>query len=149
MHSAEFSVEDEWMRQYRSSLKSLVQQFSHVPEMEAAGRRIQQVLPQVLLLLISQNSGAAVERFISFQVLDANVSVFVTDGEPPIHFQSLSSELEVGAELISQWEKESLQERLQELLRAAADEDEDEDESEKQVQKKNSVNSLEQRPNCV
>lgn len=66
MHSAEFSVEDEWMRQYRSSLKSLVQQFSHVPEMETAGRRIEQVLPQVLLLLISQNPGAAVERFISF-----------------------------------------------------------------------------------
>lgn len=77
-------------------------------------------------------------------MLNANVSVFVTDGKPAVHYQSPFSTLEVGAELISQWEKESLQERLQELLRAAADEDEDE--SEQQVQKKEKPeNSLEQR----
>lgn len=68
--------------------------------------------------------------FISFQVLNANISLCMTDG-----VQSDSArELEVGIELISQWEKEFLQERLQELLRAAADEDKDD--LEKQVQKK-------------
>lgn len=129
MHSAEFSVEDEWMRQYRSSLKSLVQQFSHVPEMEAAGRHIQKVPPPVLLLLIAQSPRVAAEMVISFQMLDANVSLCVTDG---VQSDSVS-QLEVDAELISRWEKEFLQERLQELLRAAAEEDEDD--SEKQVQK--------------
>lgn len=68
--------------------------------------------------------------FILFQVLNANVSVCMTDGVE----SDSASELEVGMELIRQWENEFLQERLQELLRAAADEDRDD--SEKQVPKK-------------
>lgn len=68
--------------------------------------------------------------FLLFQVLNANVSVCMTDGVE----SDSASELEVGMELIRQWENEFLQERLQELLRAAADEDRDD--SEKQVQKK-------------
>lgn len=61
-------------------------------------------------------------------MLNATFSVYVTDGEQ----SDSASELEVGVELISQWETEFLQERLQELLRAAADGDRDD--SETQVQ---------------
>uniref|UniRef100_A0A674MUZ4 Uncharacterized protein n=1 Tax=Takifugu rubripes TaxID=31033 RepID=A0A674MUZ4_TAKRU len=103
MHSAEFSAEDEWMTRYRRSLRNLAQQFSHVPEMENAGQQME-------------------------KVLNATFSVHVTDGEQ----SDSASELEVGVELISQWETEFLQERLQELLRAAADGDRDD--SETQVQ---------------
>lgn len=60
-------------------------------------------------------------------MLDAKFSVCVTDGE-----QSDSASEQVGIELISQWETEFLQERLQELLRAAADGDQGD--SETQVQ---------------
>ncbi|XP_056913124.1 uncharacterized protein CXorf38 homolog isoform X2 [Takifugu flavidus] len=100
MHSAEFSAEDEWMTRYRRSLRNLAQQFSHVPEMENAGQQME-------------------------KVLNATFSVYVTDGEQ----SDSASELEVGVELISQWETEFLQERLQEVLRAAADGDRDDSET--------------------
>ena len=67
-----------------------------------------------------------------FQVLNANFSVYMTDGP------QTDSGPEVGIELICQWEKEFLQERLQELLRAAAQEDKDD--SEKQVQQQQQKN---------
>lgn len=51
----------------------------------------------------------------------------MTDGGNP------DSKLEVGVEVINQWETEFLQERLQELLRAAAAADTDD--SETQVQR--------------
>ncbi|TNM98039.1 hypothetical protein fugu_014285 [Takifugu bimaculatus] len=100
MHSAEFSAEDEWMTRYRRSLRNLAQQFSHVPEMENAGQQME-------------------------KVMNATFSVYVTDGEQ----SDSASELEVGVELISQWETEFLQERLQEVLRAAADGDRDDSET--------------------
>ncbi|TNM98036.1 hypothetical protein fugu_014282, partial [Takifugu bimaculatus] len=58
-------------------------------------------------------------------VMNATFSVYVTDGEQ----SDSASELEVGVELISQWETEFLQERLQEVLRAAADGDRDDSET--------------------
>lgn len=61
-------------------------------------------------------------------MLNASFSVCVTDGEE----SDSASGLEVGIELISQWETELLQERLQELLCAAADGDQGD--SETQVQ---------------
>lgn len=83
-------------------------------------------------------------------MLDSKFSVCVTDGE-----QSASaSELEVGIEDISQWETEFLQERLRDLLRAAADGDQGD--SETQVQPVGALHqsSPEQigprtTPNCV
>lgn len=83
-------------------------------------------------------------------MLNATFSVCVTDGEQ----SDSASEVEVGVELISQWETEFLRERLQELLRAAAEGDQGD--SEAQVRP---IGTLHQRspeqigpgtsPNCV
>lgn len=48
------------------------------------------------------------------------------------------SQWEISGDLISQWEAELLQERLQELLRAAAADDEDNNDTKTQVQTTNS-----------
>lgn len=58
-------------------------------------------------------------------MLDATFSVCVTDGEQ----SDAAGQPEVGFDLISQWEREFLQERLQELLRAAADGDREDPET--------------------
>lgn len=64
----------------------------------------------------------------------------VTDGEQ----SDSASEPEVGIELIGQWETEFLQERLQELLRAAADGDQGD--SETQVQPIGTLHQSKQFP---
>lgn len=65
-------------------------------------------------------------------MLDAKFSVCVTDGEQ----SDSASGLEVGLELISQWETEFLQERLQELLRAAAAGDQGDPETQVQPERR-------------
>ncbi|KAM9349666.1 uncharacterized protein CXorf38 homolog isoform 1-T1 [Symphorus nematophorus] len=106
MHSCEFRVKDEWMRYYQSALKNIVQQFSHVPQMAAVGRQIEEMLTVDLSICVS-----GLDRMDSAEL----------DG---LEHDSVS-QLEISANLISQWEAELLQERLQELLHAAAADDDD------------------------
>lgn len=55
MHSCELRVKDEWMRQFQISLKNLVRQFNREPQMETAGRQIEEV--SVFHLSVSVHSG--------------------------------------------------------------------------------------------
>ncbi|XP_036941229.1 uncharacterized protein CXorf38 homolog [Acanthopagrus latus] len=103
MHSCEFHVTDEWMRHYRTALKKLLQQFSHIPQMATVGPQIEEMLNADLSICVSG--------------LDRTDSVLV-DG---LEFDTVS-QWETSASAIGQWEAELLQERLQELLHAATDE---------------------------
>ena len=47
MHSCELHVTDEWMRHYRTALKKLLQQFSHIPQMATVGPQIEEVSVRV------------------------------------------------------------------------------------------------------
>ncbi|XP_037642651.1 uncharacterized protein LOC119498157 [Sebastes umbrosus] len=102
MHSCEFRVKDEWMRHYQTTVKKLVQQFSHVPQMATVGQQIEEMLTVDLSICVS-----GLDRMDSAD-LDGIECDFV-------------SQWETSADLISQWEAELLQERLQELLGAAED----------------------------
>ncbi|XP_037642692.1 uncharacterized protein CXorf38 homolog [Sebastes umbrosus] len=102
LHSCEFRVKDEWMRHYQTTVKKLVQQFSHVPQMATVGQQIEEMLTVDLSICVS-----GLDRMDSAD-LDGIESDFV-------------SQWETSADLISQWEAELLQERLQELLVAAED----------------------------
>ncbi|XP_042354175.1 uncharacterized protein CXorf38-like isoform X2 [Plectropomus leopardus] len=101
MHSCEFRVKDEWVRRYHTAVKNLVRQFSHVPQMAAVGRQIEEMLTVDLSICVS-----------GLDHLDSPVS----DG---LECDSVS-QWESSADLISQWEAELLRETLQELLHAAA-----------------------------
>ncbi|XP_026168408.1 uncharacterized protein CXorf38 homolog [Mastacembelus armatus] len=103
MHSCELRMKDEWMRHYQSTLKHFVRQFSHVQEMATAGQQIDEMLTVDLSICVS-----GVDQMDSVD-LDGLESDVVSKGES-------------SAVLISQWETELLQERLQELLHAADDE---------------------------
>ncbi|XP_044074965.1 uncharacterized protein CXorf38 homolog [Siniperca chuatsi] len=100
MHSCELRVKDRWMRYYKTALKNLVRQFSHVPQMVTAGRQIEEMLSIDLSIHVS-----GLDRMDS-----ADLDGFECDSV---------SQCETSADLISQWEAELLQERLQELLQAA------------------------------
>uniref|UniRef100_A0A3Q3WWR2 Uncharacterized protein n=1 Tax=Mola mola TaxID=94237 RepID=A0A3Q3WWR2_MOLML len=103
MHSGDCCVPDEWMKRYQKSLKSLLRQFSHVPEMVKAGQKIAEMLTMNLSIYIS--------------------GLVTVDGA---RLESAAcGQLEISVELISQWEAELLQERLRELLCSATDEDND------------------------
>ncbi|CAK6952082.1 uncharacterized protein CXorf38 homolog [Scomber scombrus] len=97
MHSCDFRVTDDWMRRYRTSLTHLVQQFSNVPEMAATEQQINDML--------------AVDLSISASGCDQRDSALEFDSD---------SQPKISADIISQWEAELLQERLEELLHAAA-----------------------------
>ncbi|KAL0966361.1 hypothetical protein UPYG_G00294360 [Umbra pygmaea] len=86
MHSCEMRLCDQWMRRYQESLQQLLRQFSHLPEVAAAGQQILEMLSVDLSVLVP-----GVDR----------VDGFVLEGVAP--------------ESISQWETELLRERLQEL----------------------------------
>ncbi|XP_071348411.1 uncharacterized protein CXorf38 homolog [Trachinotus anak] len=102
MHSCEMHMKDEWMKHYQIALKHFVQQFSHVPQMATAGQEIDEML--------------ALNLSIYFPGLDRPDSAYTValacDCVP--HWVT-------SPDLISQWEAELLQERLQELLYAADD----------------------------
>ncbi|XP_029309510.1 uncharacterized protein CXorf38 isoform X1 [Cottoperca gobio] len=102
MHSCEFRVKDEWMRRYQMALKKVMRQFSNVPQMATVGQQIEEMLTVDLSIFVS-----GLDRMDSA----------VHEG---LHCDSVS-QWETSADLISQWEAELLQERLQELLHAAAD----------------------------
>ncbi|XP_040000579.1 uncharacterized protein CXorf38-like isoform X1 [Xiphias gladius] len=104
MHSCELRMKDEWMRHYQTSLKHLVQQFSHIPQMAKVGQEIDKMLAVDLLICVS-----GVDQLDSGD-LDGLECDSVHQGEP-------------SANLISQWEAELLQERLQELLHADDNDD--------------------------
>ncbi|KAM9428077.1 uncharacterized protein CXorf38 homolog [Salvelinus alpinus] len=87
MHSCEMRVCDQWMRRYQVSIQQLLQQFTHLPEVAAAGQQILEMLAVDLSVLVP-----GVDR------VDGSVS----EGLEP--------------ESISQWETDLLRERLQELL---------------------------------
>lgn len=89
------------MRRYQAALKGLVQQFSHVPQMATVGQQIEKML-----------------------TVDLSIRVSGLDRLDGLECDS-PSQWETSADLISQWEAELLQERLQELLHAAADDDDD------------------------
>ncbi|XP_041805547.1 uncharacterized protein CXorf38-like [Chelmon rostratus] len=108
MHSCEFCVKDDWLRHYQTTLRRLLWQFSHVPQMAAVGQQIEEMLTVDLSICVS-----GWDRMDS-----ADMDGLECDS---------SSQSEISADLISQWEAELLQERLQELLdtTAAADDDDD------------------------
>ncbi|XP_034411810.1 uncharacterized protein CXorf38-like [Cyclopterus lumpus] len=106
MHSCELRVKDEWMRRYQTSVRKLVRQLSHVPQMAIAGKQIEEMLSVDLSICVSgldQMDSAALEGLECDSV----------------------SQWETSADLISQWEAELLQEMLQELLQAADDDAKD------------------------
>ncbi|KAF1383413.1 hypothetical protein PFLUV_G00131650 [Perca fluviatilis] len=102
MHSYEFRVTDEWMRQYQTTVKKLVRQFRHVPQMAKVGQQIEEMLSVDLSICVSG--------------LDQMDSTTLYG----IECDSVS-QWEASADLICQWEAELLQESLQELLHAADD----------------------------
>ncbi|XP_029380943.1 uncharacterized protein CXorf38 homolog [Echeneis naucrates] len=104
MHSCEMHMEDEWMRQYQIILKNFVQQLNHVPQMAKTGQEINQML--------------IIDLSISVPGLDRLDSAEVDELE-----QDCVHQWSTSADVISQWEFEVLQERLQDLLCAAADTD--------------------------
>ncbi|XP_044225198.1 uncharacterized protein CXorf38 homolog isoform X2 [Thunnus albacares] len=101
MHSCDFRVRDDWMRRYQTSLTHLVRQFSNVPEMAAVEQQINDMLSVDLSIYASGQDQ-----------MDSADSVGLESDS--------ASQLKINADLISQWEAELLQERLQELLHAAA-----------------------------
>eukprot|EP00064_Thunnus_orientalis_P020812 superscaffoldBa00005943_g20960 len=101
MHSCDFRVRDDWMRRYQTSLTHLVRQFSNVPEMAAVEQQINDMLSVDLSIYASGQDQ-----------MDSADSVGLESDS--------ASQLKISADLISQWEAELLQERLQELLHAAA-----------------------------
>uniref|UniRef100_A0A3Q0RMQ5 Uncharacterized protein n=1 Tax=Amphilophus citrinellus TaxID=61819 RepID=A0A3Q0RMQ5_AMPCI len=103
MHSSEYRVTDEWMRHYWTTLKHFVRQFSHVPEMATVGKEIDEMLAIDLSIYVSD--------------LDQMDSGGLKDGLET----DQASHKETGADEVSQWEAALLQEILQELLHAAAE----------------------------
>ncbi|KAA8587437.1 hypothetical protein FQN60_016299 [Etheostoma spectabile] len=102
MHSYEFRVKDEWMSHYQATVKEVVRQFSHVPQMAKVGQQVEEMLSVDLSICVS-----GLDRMDS-----ANMDGIECDSV---------SQWEASADLISQWEAELLQESLQGLLHAAAD----------------------------
>ncbi|XP_075954705.1 uncharacterized protein CXorf38 homolog isoform X2 [Anarhichas minor] len=102
MHSCELRVKDEWMRHYQTSVRKLVRHLDQVPQMATAGKQIEEMLSLDLSICVS-----GLDRMDS-AALDGLESDSVRQWE-------------TSAGLISQWEAELLQERLQELLHAADD----------------------------
>ncbi|KAK5879431.1 hypothetical protein CesoFtcFv8_024732 [Champsocephalus esox] len=100
MHSCELRVKDEWMTHFQNALTRLMRQFSNVQQMAEVGKQIEEMLSVDLSICVSG--------------LDFSDSA-VMDG---LECDSVS-QLEPSPDLISQWEAELLQERLQELLHAA------------------------------
>ncbi|XP_028283523.1 uncharacterized protein CXorf38 homolog [Parambassis ranga] len=101
MHSCDFCVTDEWIRRYHTTLKHFV---NHVPEMARAGPQIDEMLTIDLTVYVS--------------------GVDLMDSAGPSDGLDTDSVRDTGAEVVSQWEAELLQEMLQEFLQGAA-EDED------------------------
>ncbi|XP_029580966.1 uncharacterized protein CXorf38 homolog isoform X1 [Salmo trutta] len=52
MHSCEMRVCDQWMRRYQVSIQQLLQQFTHIPEVAAAGQQILEMLAVDLSVLV-------------------------------------------------------------------------------------------------
>ncbi|XP_029970921.1 uncharacterized protein CXorf38 homolog [Salarias fasciatus] len=100
MHSSEFHMSDDWMRDFQSSLKCFVLQLvNQNPQMETVARQIDVMLK-----------------------LDLSISVDCRDG---VEADSMC-EASPSADSVRQWEAELLQELLQEFLHTPA-EDEDAD----------------------
>ncbi|XP_007571761.1 uncharacterized protein CXorf38 [Poecilia latipinna] len=104
MHSCEFRVKDDWMRHYRTALRHFVQQLSFVPHMLTVGKQIEDMLTVDLSI-----------RVFGVDQLDSAGPSADSDPDSP----------ESGAESVSRWEAELLQEMLRECLRAGNEEDED------------------------
>ncbi|XP_035027459.2 uncharacterized protein CXorf38 [Hippoglossus stenolepis] len=93
MHSCELRIKDEWIRRYQKTLKHFVRQFSHVPQMAKVGQEIDEML-----------------------TVDLSLSVSGLDQLDSVDSDGLVCDSEATVDLISQWEAELLQEKLQELL---------------------------------
>ncbi|KAM7401182.1 hypothetical protein PAMA_005394 [Pampus argenteus] len=105
MHSCDFRVKDDWMRRYHASLTHLVRQFINIPEMT----RVEQQINNMMTVDLSiRTTGSDLMDSAAFEGLEFDSAI----------------QLEISADLISQWEAELLQEKLQELLHAAADDGE-------------------------
>lgn len=100
MHSCELRVKDEWMTHFQNALTKLIQQFSNVQQMAEVGKQIDEMLSIDLSIRVSGLD------FIDSAVMDGLECDSVNQREP-------------SPDLISQWEAELLQERLQELLHTA------------------------------
>ncbi|KAG7227334.1 hypothetical protein INR49_000338 [Caranx melampygus] len=104
MHSCEMQVTSEWMRHYQSTLRHFVQQLRQVPEMARAEKEIKEecMLSAELTVCVSGSDRLDSAVFEGLECDSYNQS-------------------ETNADLISQWETELLQEKLQELLYSADD----------------------------
>lgn len=60
MHSCEFCVKDDWLRHYQTTLRRLLWQFSHVPQMAAVGQQIEEVSMFACMCNITTAAAAAV-----------------------------------------------------------------------------------------
>ncbi|XP_071763600.1 uncharacterized protein CXorf38 isoform X1 [Centroberyx gerrardi] len=104
MHSCGLSVSDEWMRRFESSLKNLVRQFNHIPEVGTIEQQIDEMLRVDWSICVS-----GLDRMDA-----ADLDVLESDS---------ASQWETSADSISQWEAEVLRERLEELLHDAETQD--------------------------
>ncbi|KAJ4944186.1 hypothetical protein JOQ06_012731 [Pogonophryne albipinna] len=100
MHSCELRVKDEWMTHFQNALKKLMRPISNGHQMAAFGKQIEEMLSADLSIRVTG--------------LDFTDSTVMHGLE-----RDSVSQWEPSADLISQWEAELLQERLQELLPAA------------------------------
>nr|XP_019956994.1 PREDICTED: uncharacterized protein CXorf38 homolog [Paralichthys olivaceus] len=104
MHSCELRMKDEWMRRYQTTLKHFVRQFSHVPQMATVGKEIDEMLTVDLSVCVS-----------GLDQMDAATA-------QGLECDSFGQSRAI-VDLVSQWETELLQEKLQELLHTDDDED--------------------------
>ncbi|KAM9844907.1 uncharacterized protein CXorf38 homolog isoform 1-T1 [Aulostomus maculatus] len=104
MHSSQFNVSDEWMRNFRTTLNNFVKLFSQVTDMTTAQYQIIQMLTVDLSIRVS-----------GWDQRDCAYAA-----EIPLPSEDMQ---ETSVELISQWEAELLEESLTGLLHAAAAED--------------------------
>lgn len=144
MHSCEFRVKDEWMRHYQTTVKKLVRQFSHVPQMTTVGQQIEEVCVCVWLYCCHWSISSVWKSqlhpccfapqftfmctvFVQMLTVDLSICVSGLDRLDSANLDGLESDSvsqwETSADLIIQWEAELLQERLQDLLNATADDD--------------------------
>ncbi|XP_030015507.1 uncharacterized protein CXorf38 homolog [Sphaeramia orbicularis] len=102
MHSPDFHVKDEWMKHYTITLRNLLRQFRHVPQMATAEQQIDEMLAADWTIYVD-----------GLDQMDSTNADMVEADSDGCHM--------ITADLISQWERELLQERLEELLDDADD----------------------------
>ncbi|XP_028328660.1 uncharacterized protein CXorf38 homolog isoform X1 [Gouania willdenowi] len=110
MHSSDLRMTDKWMSHFQNTVKLFVEQLSSVPQIEAVGRQIDEMLNLDLSICVYGE-----DHLDSSGLLDKVVYESASQSQP-------------NADLIIQWEAELLQETLQEFLHTSAADGDDEEE---------------------